>query len=125
MRFIDFSLRAFTNNDQSASGDIVGEICKGDLVIRDLGYFAIAVFERIIKARAHFISRVKYGITITDEQGKLILMKDLLKHRRGVDRWVFIGKEKKVWVRLVMLPVPAARAAEKIRKAKKDRDARI
>ena len=125
MRFIDFSLRAFTNNDQSASGDIVREIGKGDLVIRDLGYFAIAVFERIIKARAHFISRVKYGVIMTDEQGNLILKKDLLKHRGGVDRWVFIGKEKKVWVRLVMLPVPPAKVAEKIRKAKKDRDARI
>ena len=125
MRFIDFSLRAFTNNDQSASGDIVREISKGDLVIRDLGYFAIAVFERIIKAEAHFISRLKYGVTITDREGKLILMKDLLKQSRAVDRWVYIGKEKKVWVRLVMLPVPSAKAAEKIRKARKDRDARI
>lgn len=125
MRFIDFSLRAFTNNDQSASGDIVREISKADLVIRDLGYFAIAVFERIIKAEAHFISRLKYGVTITDREGRVILMKDLLKQSRGVDRWVYIGKEKKVWVRLVMLPVPPAKAAEKIRKARKDRDARI
>ncbi len=125
MRFIDFSLRAFTQNDQSASGDIVREISKGDLVIRDLGYFAIGVFERIIKAKAHFISRLKYGVTITDGQGKLILIKDLLKQSRGVDRWVYIGKEKKVWVRLVMIPLPQAQVAEKIRKAKQDRDARI
>ena len=125
MRFIDFSLRAFTQNDQSASGDITGKISQGDLVIRDLGYFAIAVFEKIIKARAHFISRLRYGITITDRQGKLILLKDLLKQHAGVDRWVYIGKEKKIWVRLVMIPLPAQRVAEKIRKAKQDRDARL
>jgi len=125
MRFIDFSLRAFTQNDQSASGDIVREISKGDLVIRDLGYFAIAVFERIIKAKAHFISRLKFGVTITDSRGKSILIKDLLKQSRGVDKWVYIGKEKKVWVRLVMIPLPQAQVAEKIRKAKQDRDARI
>lgn len=52
-------------------------------------------------------------------------MKELLKHKHGVDRWVYIGSEKKVWVRLVMIPVPAGQAAEKIRKAKQDRDARL
>ena len=125
MQFIDFSLRAFTNNDQSASSDIERYLRKADLVIRDLGYFSIAVFEKIIKAKADFISRLKYGVAITDQQGRQILMKDLLKQKRGVDRWVYIGKEKKVWVRLVMLPVPTQQAAEKIRKARTDRDARI
>lgn len=125
MRFIDFSLGAFTQNDQSASGSILPLVKKGDLVIRDLGYFSLVVFEKLIQAEVHFLSRLRYGVTITDKQGKLILLKDLLKQKRGVDRWVYIGKEKKVLVRLVMIPVPAAQAAEKIRKAKQDRDARL
>ena len=125
MRFINFSLGAFTQNDQSASGSILALVKKGDLVIRDLGYFSLAVFEKLIKAEVHFLSRLRYGVTITDEQGKLILLKDLLKQKRGMDRWVYIGSEKKVLVRLVMIPVPALQAAEKIRKAKQDRDARL
>ena len=125
MKFIEFSLGSFTQNDQSASGSIMSLVKKGDLVIRDLGYFSIAVFEKLIKAKAHFLSRLRYGVTITDRQGKLILLKDLLKQKQGVDRWVYIGSEKKVLVRLVMIPVPAAQAAEKIRKAKQDRDARL
>jgi hypothetical protein len=125
MRFIDFSLGAFTQNDQSASGSILPLVKKGDLVIRDLGYFSLAVFEKLIKAEVHFLSRLRYGVTITDKQGRLILLKDLLKQKRGVDKWVYIGSEKKVLVRLVMIPVPAAQAAEKIRKAKQDRDARL
>ncbi len=48
-----------------------------------------------------------------------------MKQKRGVDRWVLIGSEKKVLVRLVMIPVPPGQAAEKIRKAKQDRDARL
>jgi len=90
-----------------------------------LGYFSIAVFEKLIKAQAHILSRLRYGVTITDRRGKPILLKDLLKQKHGVDRWVYIGSEKKVWVRLVMIPVPALQAAEKIRKAKQDRDARL
>lgn len=125
MRFICFSLGAFTNNDQSASRNIISLVKKGDLVIRDLGYFSIAVFEKLIKAQVHILSRLRYGITITDKQGKPILLKDLLKQKNGVDRWVYIGSEKKAWVRLVMLPVPPQQAAEKIRKAKQDRDARL
>jgi hypothetical protein len=125
MQFINFSLGAFTQNDQSASGSILSLVKKGDLVIRDLGYFSLAVFEKLITAEVHFLSRLRYGVTITDSQGKPVLLKDLLKQKQGVDRWVYIGSEKKVWVRLVMVPVPATRAAEKIRKAKQDRDARL
>ncbi len=125
MRFIDFSLGAFTQNDQSASGSILPLVKKGDLVIRDLGYFSLAVFEKLIKAQVHLLSRLRYGVTITDKQNQPILLKDLLKQKRGTDKWVYIGSEKKVLVRLVMIPAPAAQAAEKIRKAKQDRDARV
>jgi Transposase DDE domain len=125
MRFINFSLGAFTQNDQSASGSILSLVKKGDLVIRDLGYFSLAVFEKLIKNEVHFLSRLRYGVTLTDQQGKQVLLQDLLKQKKGVDRWVYIGNEKKVWVRLVMIPVPPRQAADKIRKAKQDRDARL
>ena len=49
----------------------------------------------------------------------------MLKKNKPVDTWVFIGAKKQIWVRLVMLPQPATQAAEKIRKAKQDRDKRL
>lgn len=125
MKFFHFSLTSFTQNDQGDSGNIVAMIKKNDLVIRDLGYFSLAVFEKLIEAKAHFLSRLRYGVTITDRHGKAILLKKLLKQKRGTDRWVYIGSKKKVFVRLVMIPVPAAQRAEKIRKAKQDRDRRL
>ena len=112
-------------NDQSDSGRILSLVKKGDLLIRDLGYFSLAVFNKLIKAEVHFLSRLRYGVTITDSKGKPVLLKDLLKQKKGVDRWVYIGSENKVWVRLVMIPVPAGQAAQKVRKAKQDRDARL
>jgi len=125
MKFFHFSLGAFTQNDQGDSGNIIGMVKKSDLVIRDLGYFSLAVFEKLIKAQAHFLSRLRYGVTITGLNGKPVLLKSLLKQNYGIDRWVYIGSKKNILVRLVMIPVPTIQAAEKIRKAKQDRDARL
>ena len=125
MKFFRFSLGAFTQNDQGDSGNIIEIVKKNDLVIRDLGYFSIDVFEKLIKAQAHFLSRLRYGVIITDLYGKPVLLKDLLKQKHGTDRWVYIGSKKRILVRLVMIPVPAAQRAEKVRKAKQDRDARL
>lgn len=124
MNFLDFVLGAFTQNDQSASKTILSWVKKGDLVIRDLGYFATDTFKQLIEKEVYFLSRLKYGVVIYDEQGNPISLKKMLK-RKFVDRWVWIGSTKKIRVRLVMLHLPAAQAAEKKRKARKDRDHRV
>ena len=125
MKFIDFVLGAFTQNDQSASGSILGFVNKGDLVIRDLGYFAISTFKQLIKAEVYFLSRLRYGVKLFDKQGCPLSLKDLLRQNKPVDKWVFIGTEKQIMVRLVMVPLSAGQTAEKIRKAKQDRDKRL
>ena len=125
MKFIDFVLGSFTQNDQSASSSILQWVSKGDIVIRDLGYFAIATFEKLIKAEVYFLSRLRYGVKITDEQGKELALDKILRQGKIVDRWVFIGVKKKIKIRLVMLPLPKEKAGEKIRKAKQDRDKRV
>lgn len=125
MKFVDLVLGAFTDNDQSASKSIVPQVKKGDLVIRDLGYFAIATFERLIKAEVHFLSRLKYGVGIYDKQGQPIVLKKLLQQRKCIDKWVIIGTERQIKVRLIMMPMPAHQVAERIRRARQNRDRRL
>ena len=125
MKFVDLVSGAFTQNDQSASGSVLPWVSKGDLVIRDLGYFAIDTFEKLIEGEVHFLSRLKYGVNIYDLRGRPVIVKELLKQGKRVDRWVLIGSKKQIRVRLVMIPLPARQAAEKIRKAKNDRDKRL
>lgn len=125
MQFLHFSLGSFTDNDQSASGSITTWVNKGDLVIRDLGYFALESFEKLIGRQVYFLSRLRFAVNMYDEKGSQLCLKKLLHDKKLKDRWVYIGAQRKVKVRLIMLPLPAGQAAEKIRKAKHDRDWRL
>lgn len=125
MQWIDLSLKAFSNNDQSASCEALPLLRKGDLLIRDLGYFVLKALASIIEKKSFFISRLRYGITLYEEAGKEIGWKALCKRKGVIDRKILIGKKEKIPVRIIMIPLPAAQVAERIRKAKKDRDKRL
>lgn len=125
INFIDFVLSSFTQNDQSASDSVLQWVKKGDLVIRDMGYFALNTFANLIKKEVHFLSRLKYGVKLYHQKGNELSLKVLLKGNKTIDQWVYIGVEKKVRVRLVMLPVPAAQKSQRVRKAKHNRDKRL
>lgn len=125
MQFVDFKLGAYTQNDQSASHEIVKVAQKGDLVIRDMGYFATAVFEDMIRRGVFFLSRMRYGVNVFDKHGKAIDLKKLLKKNKVIDQWVFVGDKRKVWVRLIMIPLDEALAGERIRKARNHHDKRF
>lgn len=125
MQWLHLSLDSFTNNDQSASDVIVPLLKKGDLLIRDLGYFVLSALQQIIDKKAFLISRLRYGVTLYDARGKETGWKDLCKGKGVIDRQVWIGREHKIPVRIIMIPLPAAQAEKRIRKARKDRDKRL
>jgi hypothetical protein len=121
-RFCQFSFAPYTKNDQTAAVDILAIIQRGDLIIRDLGYFVLSVFTQIQQLGAYFLSRLKYNVTIYELDGetKIDLLK-LLKQHGKLDLDVIIGAEEKLPVRLIALPVLNEVAAERRRKAKRDR----
>jgi Transposase DDE domain len=128
MQWLDLALAAFTDNDQGASGKVVPLLRKGDLLIRDLGYFVLKVLQQIIDSKALFISRLRYGLNWYDPKtGEQINWKQVLppKRRRVVDKRIVIGKEERVAVRVLLIPLPAQQVEARIRKAKKDRDKRL
>ena len=120
-RFCQLSFSPYTTNDQKASVDILAMIQRGDLIIRDLGYFVLSVFAQIQQLGAYFLSRLKYNVTIYELDGetKIDLLK-LLKKYGKLDIDVIIGAEEKLHARLVALPVSEQVAAERRRKAKRD-----
>jgi hypothetical protein len=125
MKWLHLSLDPYTKNDQSAIGTALPYLKKGDLLIRDLGYFSLKAIPEIEKRKAFFINRLRYGITLYNEKGKEITWKDLSRKKGVVDCNVLIGKKDKIGVRIVMIPLPKAIVNERIRKAKQDRDKRL
>jgi len=121
---LEFSISAFTRNDQKASADILDVARPGDLVIRDLGYSSLCVFLLLIQAGVHFLSRLKYGTHVFDAYGEPVDLLALLKREGSLDMQAYIGAEARVPVRLVAVPVPDAVAAQRRRKARSNRDRR-
>lgn len=122
---LHWSRSGFTRNDQAASVDILQIARRGDLILRDLGYFSLKVFQRLDQLGAFFLSRCKHGLNFYDPKTGQKL--DLVKQLRAVtrlDQLVLVGEEK-VLLRLVAQPVSVAVAQERRRQAHKNRDQRL
>lgn len=124
--FSCFKLTPYTKNDQSASPLILDYINRGDLIIRDLGFFVLDILKKIAKKEAYFLSRIRYGINLYNSQtGDKIDLYRLLKKKKQLDKQVLIGEDQRLKVRIVVRMLPERIAAERRRKAKKDRDKRL
>lgn len=121
--YVYFSLTPFTRNDQTAASDVLGLLEPGDLIIRDLGYFAVKVLARIEGRGSFFISRFPCRCSLYDADASDLFC--LLRKERRLDRWVRIGSSEKFAVRIVAIPVPP-RVVEKRRRAlRQSRDRRF
>jgi hypothetical protein len=120
-QFCHLSFSPYTINDQQASSDMLDIIRAGDLIIRDLGYFVLAVFSQITLLGAYFLSRLKYNVSLyeLDGQTPMDLLKRLNKFSQ-LDIDVIIGAKQKLPARLVAIPVSEQVAAQRRRKAKRD-----
>jgi hypothetical protein len=117
-RWLSFALSPYVRNDQKASPDLLPLVQKNDLVLRDLGYFAVRVLEQIAQRSAFFLSRFYFRTAVFDLNGQPIDLLDRLRHKGQLDQWVQLGVREKMRVRLVALPVPGHVADERRRKAR-------
>lgn len=101
----------FRNGASSDSNIEIGKIIKGGLYLFDLGYFNLKRFSALIKAEAFFISRYKFKTQIFETQegkqaiGVLDYIKEL-KEQEILDKMIYLGKTRRLPVRLVIQRVP-------------------
>jgi hypothetical protein len=118
-------LDSFTFNEQRLSDSILGIVHSGDLVIRDLGYFVLDVFKQLAKARVFYLSRLKHGVCLFSITGEAVCLPKLLSGKSIVDIKLRCGSKEQLQVRLVAIKLDEQQTAERIRKAKNDRDKRL
>lgn len=98
--------------DAALSGNIIDLIQEDDLVIRDLGYFNLGNFSKIISKKAYFISRLSRIVHLylnKDDEQPLDLMEHLEKlnaRNKPVDIDVYMGKIERLPIRLIGVKVP-------------------
>ena len=118
-----FELGSYRDNDQGAA-DLVLEVAqRGDLVLRDLGYFVLANLRKMGQLGVFFVSKHRPGISFYDPQtGAEIDLMTLFKGKNRVDMSVLAGAKEKVPLRLVAQKLPEEVARQKKERARKDRN---
>jgi len=93
-RFLRFQITSYRENDQGYSGRILEIARSGDLVIRDLGYFVLGVFKKLIQQKIYFISRLRKNVTVYSDEEKPIDLAKMLNKRGSLDIEIFAGEKQ-------------------------------
>jgi len=121
--FEQFHIGNFRQNDQGATDLILEVAGPGDLVLRDLGYFVLENFQKMMKSGIFFISKLSVTTNLYDpESGEQIHLLAFLKGKNKVDISVHIGKKAKLPLRLIAQKLPQEVVHQKREKARKDRN---
>jgi hypothetical protein len=116
----------FTDNEQKIASIKHPFINKGDLIIRDLGYFVLSVFEQLQNEGVFFLSRLHFGVKLyMPDTIKQVELSKILRGKKQVDIQVLCGKHNKLKARLVAIKLSNEQANNRIRKAKQNRDKRL
>ena len=92
---ISHTLQRATTQDKNIGQDLLTQISKGDLVLRDMGYFSLEQFTEIESLGAKWLSRLPLFITVMLEDGKP-LEKRLQKSKQNVlELTVRLGRQGK------------------------------
>lgn len=123
----------YSSNDRSYAKEILKFLNKGDLLLRDLGYFVTSVFKEIHHIGAFYISKLPVGVCLFDvSTGKEIDLVQLIKsnERKGsfqFDMPVLLNKKERLQVRVFGYKVSPEQALKRRQQQKsaRHRDCKI
>ncbi|GHV60204.1 IS4 family transposase [Bacteroidia bacterium] len=116
----DLNITPGNRNDRTDAGATAADMQQDDLIIRDLGYFSTEVLTSCIRERAFFLSRLDASTNVYDSKNNPLSFKAVYKEmsETGVTQQemsVFIGKNGRVPVRMLLRMVPPEIYEQRIR----------
>jgi hypothetical protein len=123
----DMYLTASNRPDVKDALELLDNVSKGDLVIRDLGYYAFKSFSNILEKDAFFISRLGVKTNVFEMKSgnhkKVDFRTIYHKMKRGqqsrIYKDVFIGTKERIPVRLIIELMPDDVYEQRMRKISK------
>lgn len=120
----DLNVTDAKRQDTTDASETMQSVKKGDLIIRDLGYFVQEVFNYIIQNGAYLLSKVKPNVSLYDLSGQKIDLEKLHSDmkKKGIDRMEILvtTKQVKQSLRLIAEVLPDQVVNERLAKAKKE-----
>jgi hypothetical protein len=117
--FISFSIDPYSKNDFSAAPEL--ELHRGDLVLRDRGYYTKGEIKRHKDAGADCIYRHKHtSIYLDPISGDVIDLPEKLENEGKLDIDVCLNNDNRTRVRLIAVPVSEEVANNRRMKAKRE-----
>ncbi len=121
---IDAGLHLWKENDMSTAFELIVFLKKGDLILRDMGYFCLQCFHEITAKGAFFVTRLPEGTVVTDmDSGRINIpgrLRGLRKSPSAVhESQVKVGVSNPVEGRLVAARIDGTKANERRRKLRK------
>ena len=106
---VSHTIEKATEQDKSSGNETISAFQEGDLIIRDMGYFAVEGFEVIERVGGYWLSRLPANCNASSLDGKSL--ETLLKEAEGatLEMEITLGDDRKHPCRLV-----AIRAEQKI-----------
>jgi hypothetical protein len=110
----DLAITPANSSDSKNALSTIDSVRKGDLTIRDLGYFVTEYFEKLQEKEAFFLSRLNASVAVykKNQKGELkeisfgvIYQKMIKQKNKTLDMDVFIHRDKRLPVRLIIEPV--------------------
>ena len=124
------SLVSVVPGNESDHKSCMGNMKKGSLLLRDLGYFKLNALELMNDCSTYYISRLRSSVNIYRSPEKDAEMVDLeeyassMRENEIMDIEVYLGNSKRIPVRLVVQKTPHNVSEQKKYNLKKDRKRR-
>jgi hypothetical protein len=121
----DLNVTDALRQDNTDAQQTIDAIEKGSLILRDLGYYAISVFEHIHEKEAYYISRIHTHTNIYESnKDKLInpstIYNKMKRHGFSYMEMKVAISEKKLPVRLIAELLPKKEVAKRLAKTRKE-----